>query len=287
MTTLAQDHSNWTAPGSDSAAQATYASVRLALADVIKQRDVEVFLQGSYANHTNVRADSDVDIVVMTRQTFSGNPEGLTPTGRLQWDGLSQATFFADDLRSEVHAALASYYGASRVHPRNKCITVDKTSGYVDADVVPCIQYRHFRNSYSTSQFVEGIKIHPLNGGSIVNFPKEHIRNGEEKNRVCSSRYKPTVRQLKRLRNRAISEGRLVEGDGSGYLLECMAFNAPTDRFVYDDSQRLSSVLLWMKYADKSAFQACDGIHYLFRDDPGGFLLSEAQRVLDAMWDAF
>lgn len=287
MTSTSIERSNWTARGADTAAQRTYASIRAALAKIIEQRNVEVFLQGSYANHTNIRDDSDVDIVVMTRQTFTGNPEGLTPLGRAEWDRLPAATYHEPDLRRDVEAALVAYYGAARVHPRNKCIKVDKAIGYVDADVVPCLQYRHYKNAYSPSEYVEGIKIFPQRGGSIINFPKEHIRNGEAKNRSCSDRYKPTVRQLKRLRNRAIAEALLRENEAPGYLLECMTFNAPDSKFVNDDSERLLNVLSWLCHADKRSYLACDRIHYLIVNDPGRFDIHEAQRILDALWEAY
>ena len=32
--------------------------------------DIDIFIQGSYANNTNVRSESDVDVCVMLRDTF-------------------------------------------------------------------------------------------------------------------------------------------------------------------------------------------------------------------------
>ncbi|NYT27664.1 MAG: nucleotidyltransferase domain-containing protein [Candidatus Thiodubiliella endoseptemdiera] len=38
-----------------------------------------MFVQGSYANNTNVRANSDIDICIMLKDTFSAEyPNGLT-----------------------------------------------------------------------------------------------------------------------------------------------------------------------------------------------------------------
>lgn len=289
MTSTPAEHSNWTSPGSDASAQRTYASVKKALEGLASRRDIEIFLQGSYANATNVRADSDVDIVVMAIQTFTGSFERLGPTARAAWDRLPQASFTVSDLRIEVEEALTSYYGTERVHPRNKCIQVDKGSGTVDADVVPCIQYRWYPSPTSDVRydFIEGIKIHPLRGASIVNFPKVHIRNGQDKNKDCGGNYKQAVRQVKRLRTRAVAEGRLAEGVAPGYLLECMVYNAPRTKFVSNDSQRLLEVVSWLKSADKTGFRSCDEIHYLFKDDPGDFSVERGQRIADALWDAY
>ncbi len=36
----------------------------------LKDKDIEIFVQGSYANNTNVRIDSDVDVCIMLKDTF-------------------------------------------------------------------------------------------------------------------------------------------------------------------------------------------------------------------------
>ena len=288
MTSTRNEHANWTAAGSDVAAQNTYTSIKRALREIESRRNVEIFLQGSYANATNIRADSDVDIVVMTKYTFEGATERLGLIKKARYDALPPAEFTPQDLRQEVTEALVSYYGSSRVHPRNKCITVDGGPGYVDADVVPSLQYRWFRREMSElDDFIEGISINPLRGDRIINFPKEHIKNGRTKNTACGGRYKETVRQVKRLRNRAVDEGRLKDGIAPGYLLECMVFNVPASDFVPNDSERLSKVILSLKYADKSNYKSCDGIHYLFKTDPGAFRIDVAQRIIDALWEAY
>jgi hypothetical protein len=189
-----------------------------------------------------------------------------------------------------VKSALVAYYGYGRVSDKDKCIRVAKTDGYVDADVVSAFQYRHYRTSDPqdlTRDWVEGIIIYPLSGGSIINFPKEHIKNGQAKNAACDGRYKSSVRQVKRLRNRAVDEGRISKSDAPGYLLECMTYNVPRAEFVANDSERLEKVILHLKFTDKSNFMSCDGIHTLFGTDPGGFSVTKAQRVIDALWEAY
>ena len=289
MTSTELEHRSWTAIGADDSAQRTYVSVKQALAEIMSRRNVEVFLQGSYANSTNIRADSDVDIVVMTRRTFQGSVERLGPSSRRAFEAMPAASFTADDLRSEVFQALVSYYGLQRVHQKNKCIRVDKQSGYVDADVVPCLQYRWYPkpDSDPSSGFIEGISINPLRGNRIINFPKEHIRHGKDKNKRCLQHYKKTVRQIKRLRNRAVQERILRREVAPGYLLECMTFNVPDSRFIANDSSRLKDVLLWLKFADKLDFDSCDRIHKLFKDDPGDFSVDIAQEIADALWVAY
>jgi len=240
----------------DALARAAVASVRTALTDLERRESVEIFLEGSYANGTNVRDDDDVDIVVMSK---------------------------AADVREIVTAALIDYYGAAAVHLREKCVAVDGQSGSVTANVVPCVQYLH-RGSRADDP-IEGIAIDPRGGGRIISYPLEHIRNGHAKNALCAGRYKETVRQVKRLRDRVVEQGALDRSIAPGFLLECMTYNAPATRFVADDSERLSSVVLWLKTTEKSHFRSCDGIHRLFQTDPGQFDFATAQTIADALWD--
>jgi hypothetical protein len=222
----------------------------------------------------------------MTTRAFSGSVERLTRDARAAYNALPAASYDAADLRTEVTDALVAYYGADRVTPRNKCIKVAKRDGYVDADVVPCIQYRWYRYGWSQTDYIEGIKIVPRTGSATVNFPKEHIRNGENKSKSAGGHYKETVRQVKHLRNRAIEEGHLEDGVAPGYLLECMTFNAPDSLFVADDVKRLVAVVDWLRRSDKSGFRSCDMIHTLFGTDPGGFDAGTGRMIADALWEA-
>ena len=66
---------NWTAPLSqteEQRAENTIKMIRNAInsCDELKTMDIDIFIQGSYANNTNVRSESDVDVCVMLRDTF-------------------------------------------------------------------------------------------------------------------------------------------------------------------------------------------------------------------------
>ena len=290
MTSTRTERSSWTAPGSDSTAQKTYASIKAALESVRVDLSLNIYLQGSYANATNIRGDSDVDVVAQSNRTFVSNKPKLSASALQRYEAIhSAATYHKQDLRRDIKSALVRYYGAALVSEKDKCIRVAKRAGYLPADVVPAFQYRHFKTSNPADirrDWVEGIIIYPRSGGSIVNFPKEHIRNGQAKNEACGGRYKPTVRQVKRLRNRAVSEGRISKSESPGYLLECMTYNVPESVFIPDASERLPLVLLHLKTVHKAQFISCDGIHTLFGTDPGGYRVARAERVIDALLGA-
>ncbi len=284
---------SWTTPGAQDAAQRTYTSVRTALEQSSDLKKIlwEPFLQGSYANSTNTRGDSDVDIVAMMYSTYVDDTSRLTPSERQSYEQTtSHATVTSDHFRQMVYDALVKYYGTGRVVIKDKCIRVNKTDGYVDADVVPALQYRRYRSYslYSTDDYVEGIAINTLAGKTIINFPKEHKKNGSAKNSVCIELYKPTVRQVKRLRRRAVDLGLLDKKIAPGYLLECMVYNVPNSRFMFDDVARVASVVGWLNAQTPeimaSTFKSCDEIHRLFVDDPGQHNQYTAERIIKQLW---
>jgi len=292
MVTQAQARS-WTTPGAQGSAQNTYTAVKAALSRwaPLRYYTYETFLQGSYANHTNTSGDSDVDVVVMLTSTFEPDVTRLNPLEVLAFHRAypKHSSTTIADFRREVTAALVDYFGASRVKPRNKCIRVDKATGYVDADVVPAYQYLRYL-SFPTGKapaVTEGIAIHPQSGGRVINYPKEHIRNGSAKNTFCHENYKPAVRQVKRLRRTAVDADLLGPKDAPGYLLECMTWNVPRELFVTDDLRRLHEVVTWLSrfspFELHRQFMSCDNIHHLFRDDPGGHDAQRAHRVVQVL----
>lgn len=289
------DIRSWITPGAKDAAASTYASIKTALESYtgLKEIDYEVFLQGSYANATNTRGDSDVDIVVMLKSSFIPDISNLSPAEKIRHEiNKIPPSIYAPEFRQLVENALALRYGNSHVHPKDKCIRVDKTSGYVDADVVPALQYRRFKSypQRGLPEYIEGISIHPSSGGNIVNFPKIHLKNGQHKNLLCLDRYKKTVRQLKRLRRACVNAGLFDKRDAPGYLLECLVYNVPNEHFVVDDIERFYRILVNLNSTSTSVmaseFYACDGIHKLFIDDPGRHDPHRTERVISAMRQA-
>lgn len=73
---------NWTVPLSQTEerrADNTIKMVRKAIdeSEELKAMNIEVFIQGSYANNTNVRTESDVDVCVMLKDVFYAEyPDG-------------------------------------------------------------------------------------------------------------------------------------------------------------------------------------------------------------------
>jgi len=64
-----QTFDNWRKPASETEEQRISNAISMikdaiSASDKLKDKDIEIFVQGSYANNTNVRANSDVDVVL-------------------------------------------------------------------------------------------------------------------------------------------------------------------------------------------------------------------------------
>ena len=86
--------------------------------DKLNTKSIEVFAQGSYANNTNVKLNSDIDINVRYTGAFFYD----LPKGQEKKDfGLnSPAKYSYKEFKDDVEKALISKFGHSRVDRRDK-----------------------------------------------------------------------------------------------------------------------------------------------------------------------
>ena len=191
---------------------------------ILNLDDYEIFLQGSYANNTNVRQNSDVDICVMYKKVFFYHmPTGYSLNGSYVDSDLE---YF--DLRNNIKEALIKKFGSSRVVDKNKSIRIMSNSNTVDADVVVAFQYRDYINS---TEYKEGIYYFALDGSKVINYPKIHLENGKNKNVSTDYMYKKMVRIFKKIMYNMQSDNIYVSKEIKGFVLECMAYNIPNDKF--------------------------------------------------------
>ena len=89
----------------------------------LSAKPIEVFTQGSYANRTNVRQDSDVDVCVLYTGAFFPDyslSEGLTNEAL----GYGSGTYLYPEFKNDVEAALVSYFGRGEVVRGQKAFDV-------------------------------------------------------------------------------------------------------------------------------------------------------------------
>lgn len=192
--------------------------------------DIRVYAKGSYANNTNVRLDSDVDVAVELRRSIFFNADavpGFVPALAGIWQPAPD-TFAA--FKRDVYAALCEKFGYANVTPGNKAFDIHEDTSRVDADVVPCWEYRAYYGP-GVGQYVQGAELIADDGIAIINWPEQQKANGIAKNLATGGRYKFITRAIKRLRNEMADVGIQVAKPISSYLIECMVYNVPDSYF--------------------------------------------------------
>jgi hypothetical protein len=195
----------------------------------LNTRDIRVFLQGSYRNNVNVRQESDVDLGILCRDTFYFDlPDGMS---RDQFGLNTPATYDFALFKNEVGAALVDHFGAAAVTRGDKAFDVRANSYRVDADVAPFFEYRWYAGANLRH---DGVRLESDTGKVIVNWPEQHYANGVAKNEATGRAFKGVVRILKRLCIEMSGEGIAAAiAACPGFLIECLTYNVPNDRFSY------------------------------------------------------
>jgi hypothetical protein len=235
----------WCNQGATVTAAATHTSIRNALSNYDWPEGVSYddYLQGSYRNSTNIRGDSDVDLVAELSSTFYFD---LTEDEKKQL-GIIPASYGWLDFRRDVISALTNYYGSNLIDTSgSKSIKVLPSSGRLRADVVVAATYRYYSN---LTLVAEGIlfRTMPLQR-RIINYPKRHYDNGAAKNSQhrTNSRYKPTIRMFKNARSRIYSDQPNLDGRFPSYFVECLLYNVPDDKFANDYQNRYAQIINWL-----------------------------------------
>lgn len=135
---------DWSKQGGVGASAFMYQEIKGAIESdpVLGAHQIEIYLQGSYANSTNIRVDSDIDVVVQSSEAFFFDyHENMT-----QWDRsivnsmFPSATYPYGEFRHDVLQALSRKF-SNLVHDGNKAIQVT-VPNKVKVDVVPAFDYR-------------------------------------------------------------------------------------------------------------------------------------------------
>jgi hypothetical protein len=208
---------------------------------VIPDREYEVFAQGSYANNTNVRNNSDVDInICYTGAFFYDIPDGTT---KEQYGLTNPSTYSYSRFKDDVERLLVLKFGRDQVVRKNKCIHIKENTYRTDIDVVPTWRYRRYVSPYNNS-FVEGVKLVSDTNEVVLNFPKQHLLNGRQHNVDTYKRYKKLVRITKRIHINMENDGYYKNQNITSFLLESMVYLLP-NRFyrLYTDSFDWNDVL--------------------------------------------
>jgi hypothetical protein len=271
----------WSHQGAITVAKATADSMKNALSSYSDWPDgvkFDVFLQGSYKNDTNIRGDSDVDVVAQLNSTFYSN----LSEDQKRTLGLCAASYDWTNFRADTLKALQDYYGQNLILEGNKSLKVKANNGRLPADLVVCAQYRQYKtlNNYD---YVEGMCFWSRNDyRQIINFPKVHYDNGVSKHQNSNKWYKPMVRLFKNSRGR-------ISGDATpSYFLECMLYNVPNSKFEKSYQDTFCNIVNWLNETDLDNLVCQNEQIKLFGSTPEQWNLEEAKefiRNIVSLWN--
>ena len=133
--------------------------------------------------------------------------------------------------------------------------------------------------------FDEGVTFADAAGKLTTNYPKLHIKNGEDKNSTARTNgwYKPSVRMFKNARNRLIGDGKLAEDLAPSYYVECLIYNATDSCFGGNYGDTFCEVVshLWKRNFD--TFNCQNEVIPLFGNLPTQWNSDKATRFLTAL----
>lgn len=223
----------WSNQGGTANSIAAHTCIRNALEandSGLNRPDFEIYLQGSYKNSTNIRADSDVDLVVQYNKYFNRDLARLSPVEVNRYEASHHTVDYGPvNWRNDVERALRKKFPGRVELGGGKAFKVVTGPGNMTADVLAAFLYKQYTyyNSLTDEGFDPGIKFADSSGNITLNYPKLHIANGEDKNSQnrTGGRYKPSVRMFKNARNYASDRGLLPNGIAPSYFVECLLFN--------------------------------------------------------------
>jgi hypothetical protein len=185
---------------------------------------LSVYAKGSYPNNTNVRTDSDVDVAVQCHEVLYW---GQAPGAGHVAGGAYTGPWTPAKLRAETVAALNAKFGAQVDASGTTAIRVHSSTARVDADVVPCFNYRYY---FVGGDHRDGTRVFRTTGAAIENWPVQHLDYGRAKNTATSTRFKQAVRVLKRTENAMVVAG--THREVPSFLVECLIYNCPDTLFA-------------------------------------------------------
>jgi hypothetical protein len=247
----------WSRPSSDDEVAQQERATRM-VTDAIAESPLasvskRIYAKGSYANNTNVRRDSDVDIAIDCHECMYYEshdnvvPKVVIPSYTGPWTPPAWRNAIAQALAAKF-AGETDTFGSVAIH-------IPMVQGSrPNIDVVPGFHHRKYFAADGSS-YEDGSKVFPTSGGEIVNWPDQQLANGRAKNDATGKRYKGFVRVLKNAENQLAESGSI--SDMPSYLMECLLYNVDDNTLrgaSWSDAFRATLQELWQGLSDHSVW---------------------------------
>ena len=260
----------WSQQGKTGQFTDTYNSIRANLLNASAPypvKNVEVHLQGSYGNNTNVWADSDVDIVLCHTGAFYYDLSGMNQAEQRAFMAAfsGTASYGYTELKRDAESFITRLYNG--VVGGKKALHLPGKNNRRNADVLVCQEFRRY---YSYQPGIHGFHCGVafyVSGVRIENFPKQHADNCTAKHQATNENFKRVVRIFKNMRNAMIEKRLLVDGVAPSYFIEGMLHNVPNSKFVGSFQDMWVECFNSIVTADETKLTTASGLHWLVRDN--------------------
>lgn len=213
----------------------TEAAIRNAINNhaILSKMNLRILPKGSIKNNTNVRKDSDIDIAIIHQGYYAMEyTDGgmMAHAGLVPYKGITPI-----DYKALVGEALRKEFGTRNVDGSgNRVFRIRGSANVIDADVIPSTQYCYVAPTWHRKGIA--LILNKPDGTVHYNYPDHHFDNGVAKNNRTGRRYKRTVRILKNIENKLVTDG-LIKPFPS-FLIECLAYNVPDPIYLAEADWR-------------------------------------------------
>ena len=242
----------WSQRGDPIHAWYSYRMVRESLTSARLDGTWSVYPQGSYANKTNIAADSDVDLVIALTSEFYPDKDYLTDFEQQQYERYyERAERTWRDFRDAVAGVLRRDFW---VVEGSKAVKVRSGVIRLPADVLIALEHRYYTSflSLATQRFDDGVQFYRSGKHRVVNFPKQHMKACAWKNTRTAGNYRKVVRVAKNARNALIARGVVESTTAPSYFLESLLWNVPDLEFANGLQNAYPQAVGWLhEHPDK------------------------------------
>ncbi|MDR6317446.1 hypothetical protein [Actinoplanes couchii] len=241
----------------------------LSRSTLLDGRAFEIFGQGSRVNGTHLDQGSDIDLVLML----------TAPVPGYGWE----------EFRDDVLTVLGESH---TVRMGRRCLNVDDPGSLFGEMVDVLVATEHRWSPVPGAGFSEqGVFFRDQDGRAIVNFPRQHRRNGDAKDRRTGGRFKEAVRAAKRARRRGGADLMIDGWLAPSYLIECLLFTIPDRiyRSAGSPAAAYRDALAWLRRMHRDdpvtfgALPCQNGINRLFGPGPDQWDPGAAARIIDVL----
>ena len=255
----------------------------------LREKKFEVYLQGCYADDTNVTSYENVDIVVQLNQTFNSDISSLNEAEKILYqENFEQSNYSYDEFWYDILKVLQRLTSDSLTMYGYKSVKFYNHQLGMNANLRVALQHRKYQNFLGPNRqwYTEGIRFLAHSEDKWeTSYPKLHYVHGAVKNLPNNTDgwFIAAVRMFKNARNRLVERGKIDTGLVPSYFLQCLLYNVPNAAFGSSCQATFYRVLDWLSRSNFRSFMIQSGMEPLFGYEAGQWRPESARAFVDAL----